>query len=88
MARVIVVGGHGKVALQLARILTERGDDVSSVFRNPDQSQSGSGLGLAIVKSVVDKHGGEVVLGEAPGGGLLASVRLPLAMAEAPQPML
>ncbi|MFH0130094.1 HAMP domain-containing sensor histidine kinase [Variovorax sp. EL159] len=57
-------------------------------FRNPDQSQSGSGLGLAIVKSVVDKHGGEVVLGEAPGGGLLASVRLPLAMAEAPQPML
>ncbi|MGJ7527526.1 sensor histidine kinase [Variovorax sp. GB1P17] len=57
-------------------------------FRNPDQNQSGSGLGLAIVKSVVDKHGGEVVLGEAPGGGLLASVRLPLAMADAPQPML
>jgi signal transduction histidine kinase len=57
-------------------------------FRNPDQSQSGSGLGLAIVKSVVDKHGGEVVLGEGPGGGLLATVRLPLAMADAPQPLL
>jgi nucleoside-diphosphate-sugar epimerase len=28
MPRVIVIGGHGKVALQLARILTERGDDV------------------------------------------------------------
>lgn len=38
MARVIVFGGHGKVALQLARILSERGDRVSSVFRNPDQS--------------------------------------------------
>lgn len=57
-------------------------------FRNPDQTQSGSGLGLAIVKSVVDKHGGEVALGETEGGGLKAIVRLPLAAAEAPQPML
>jgi uncharacterized protein YbjT (DUF2867 family) len=36
MARIVVIGGHGKVALQLARILSERGDEVSSVFRNPD----------------------------------------------------
>jgi signal transduction histidine kinase len=57
-------------------------------FRNPDQTQSGSGLGLAIVKSVVDRHGGSVVLDEALGGGLRATVRLPLAVAEAPQPML
>jgi uncharacterized protein YbjT (DUF2867 family) len=35
MARVIVIGGHGKVALQLTRILSKRGDEVSSVFRNP-----------------------------------------------------
>jgi two-component system sensor histidine kinase QseC len=57
-------------------------------FRNPDQSQSGSGLGLAIVKSVVDRHGGEVRLGAAASGGLLATVRLPLAAADVPQPML
>ncbi|SRR5258707_271539 len=38
MAHIMVIGGHGKVALQLARILTERGDEVSSVFRNPDHS--------------------------------------------------
>jgi uncharacterized protein YbjT (DUF2867 family) len=38
MARVIVIGGHGKVALQLARILTDRCDAVTSVFRNPDHS--------------------------------------------------
>ncbi|MGO9154798.1 NAD(P)H-binding protein [Mycobacterium sp.] len=41
MARVIdviVIGGHSKVALPLTRILTERGDEVSSVFRNPDHS--------------------------------------------------
>ncbi len=36
MARIILIGGHGKVALQLARILIERQDQVSSVFRNPD----------------------------------------------------
>lgn len=57
-------------------------------FRNPDQNQSGSGLGLAIVKSVVDRHGGEVALGETANGGLLATVWLPLAMADTPQPML
>lgn len=57
-------------------------------FRNPEQTQSGSGLGLAIVKSVVERHGGEVVLGEAAGGGLLATVRLPLAEADAPLPLL
>ena len=38
MAHIVVIGGHGKVALQLPRILTERGDEVSSVFRNPDHS--------------------------------------------------
>ncbi len=57
-------------------------------FRSPDQSQSGSGLGLAIVKAVVDRHGGEATLGAAVSGGLLATVRLPLAVAESPQPML
>jgi uncharacterized protein YbjT (DUF2867 family) len=36
MTRIVVLGGHGKVALHLARILTERGDQVTSVFRNPD----------------------------------------------------
>lgn len=38
MARIVIIGGHGKVALQLARILTDRCDEVSSVFRNPDHS--------------------------------------------------
>lgn len=41
MARIALIGGHGKVALQLARILTERGDEVSSVFRNPDHALAG-----------------------------------------------
>jgi uncharacterized protein YbjT (DUF2867 family) len=38
MSRIVVIGGHGKVALHLARALTERGDEVTSVFRNPDHA--------------------------------------------------
>ena len=45
MARVIVIGGHGKVALQLAPILIERGDEVTSVFRNPDHTDDVAGTG-------------------------------------------
>lgn len=39
----------------------------------------GTGLGLTIVKDFVELHGGTVRLNEAPGGGALFSVRLPLA---------
>ncbi len=38
MARIAVIGGHGKVALHLARILGENEDQVTSVFRNPDHT--------------------------------------------------
>jgi uncharacterized protein YbjT (DUF2867 family) len=36
MSRIAVVGGHGKVALHLAPVLVERGDQVSALIRNPD----------------------------------------------------
>jgi two-component system OmpR family sensor kinase len=39
----------------------------------------GAGLGLAIVAGVVERHGGRVAAANAPGGGALFSVRLPLA---------
>ncbi|MGE2719235.1 SDR family oxidoreductase [Mycolicibacterium celeriflavum] len=39
MARILIVGGHGKVALQLSGILSNRGVEVTSVFRNPDHSE-------------------------------------------------
>ena len=34
--RVAIAGGHGKVALRLTRLLTQRGDEVRSLIRNPD----------------------------------------------------
>lgn len=38
MQSVLIFGGHGKVALRLAAILSGRGDSVTSVIRNPDQA--------------------------------------------------
>lgn len=38
MSRVIVFGGHGRIALLLAPLLVERGAEVTSVIRNPDHS--------------------------------------------------
>src|SRR6201993_4853866 len=55
MARVIVIGGHGKVALQLARILTERGDQVSSVFRNPDHTDDVAATGAKPVVADIER---------------------------------
>jgi uncharacterized protein YbjT (DUF2867 family) len=37
--RVVIAGGHGKIALILERMLAERGDAVAGLIRNPDQAQ-------------------------------------------------
>ncbi|AFC42384.1 MULTISPECIES: SDR family oxidoreductase [Mycobacterium] len=55
MARIALIGGHGKVALQLARILTERGDDVSSVFRNPDHAGDVAATGAEPVTADIER---------------------------------
>jgi nucleoside-diphosphate-sugar epimerase len=36
--RVAIAGGHGKVAIRLARLLGERGDEVRSLIRKPEHS--------------------------------------------------
>ncbi len=38
---------------------------------------TGTGLGLAIVSSIVESHGGELTLANHPGGGAVATLRLP-----------
>ncbi|MBS1674754.1 MAG: NAD(P)H-binding protein, partial [Actinobacteria bacterium] len=37
MARILIFGGHGKVALLLEPLLTARGDQVTAVIRDPAQ---------------------------------------------------
>ncbi|GAA5037812.1 SDR family oxidoreductase [Microbacterium fluvii] len=38
MSRIIVIGGHGKVALLLEPLLVEAGHEVGAVIRDPDQA--------------------------------------------------
>ncbi|MFJ4046819.1 SDR family oxidoreductase [Microbacterium sp. NPDC089987] len=38
MTRILIFGGHGKVALLLAPLLSARGDEVKAVIRNPDHA--------------------------------------------------
>jgi uncharacterized protein YbjT (DUF2867 family) len=36
--RIAIAGGHGQIALHLARLLSDRGDEVRSLIRNPDHA--------------------------------------------------
>jgi len=55
MARVVIFGGHGKVALLLSPILSERGDQVTSVFRNPDHSEEVAVTGAVPVVADIEQ---------------------------------
>lgn len=35
---VVIAGGHGKIALHLERLLSDRGDSVAGLIRNPEQA--------------------------------------------------
>jgi len=48
-------------------------------YRRAAAQESGTGLGLAIVKAIAERHGAQIVLDEAPGGGLRATVSFPRA---------
>ncbi len=43
-----------------------------------NQDQGGTGLGLAIARDIARSHGGEIILGNSPLGGLRATVRVPV----------
>ncbi|MGN6189655.1 MAG: sensor histidine kinase [Conexibacter sp.] len=64
------------------------GEDPAALFerfwraegdRGRTRGAGGAGLGLAIVAGVVGRHGGTVAAANAPGGGAVFTVRLPLA---------
>jgi uncharacterized protein YbjT (DUF2867 family) len=46
---VVIAGGHGQIALRLARLLSERGERVRSLIRNPDHASDVSETGAESV---------------------------------------
>ncbi len=46
MSTIAIAGGHGNIALILGRLLTERGDTVRGLIRNPDQADDLRALGI------------------------------------------
>jgi two-component system OmpR family sensor kinase len=46
-------------------------------YRRAGAPEGGSGLGLAIVHAIAERHGAQVSLADADGGGLHVTVRLP-----------
>lgn len=49
MTRIAIIGGHGKVALELSRILSGEGADVTSFIRNPDHREDVAATGATAV---------------------------------------
>ncbi|MDH3738338.1 MAG: ATP-binding protein [Alphaproteobacteria bacterium] len=56
--------------------------EVFRPFFRLDQSRNvatgGTGLGLSIARDIVRSHGGDIVLSDAPAGGLRATIRVPI----------
>jgi two-component system, OmpR family, osmolarity sensor histidine kinase EnvZ len=84
---VLGVGFHGPAAVTVT--VDDDGPGIpearrESVFRpfesgaHPGSPGGGTGLGLTIARDIVRAHGGDIMLGESPLGGLRATIRLPL----------
>jgi uncharacterized protein YbjT (DUF2867 family) len=80
--RVVIAGGHGKIALRLERLLAARGDEVVGIIRNPAQAadlaeQGATALVLDLEKADVDSLAPELAgadaavfaAGAGPGSG-------------------
>jgi signal transduction histidine kinase len=65
--------GPGIPEPELKRVL----EPFYRVEESRSRETGGVGLGLAIALSAVQAHGGELVLGNRPTGGLRASISLP-----------
>lgn len=79
MAKVMIIGGHGKIALRAAPLLIESGHEVTSVFRNPAHGEDVTATGALPVVADVEQldtaglaelfQGQQVIVWSAGAGG-------------------
>ena len=65
--RVVIAGGHGKIALVLERLLSERGDSVAGLIRNPEQTADLEAAGAEPVVIDLEKASVDDVAGHLRG---------------------
>ena len=51
---------------------------VKNKFYKGSSKARGSGIGLAVCEEIVSRHGGELLIGNAEGGGCVVTIRLPV----------
>ena len=52
---------------------------VKKKFYKGSSKERGSGIGLAVCDEIITRHGGDLILENAEGGGVRVTIRLPLA---------
>lgn len=67
MSRIIVFGGHGRVALLLAPLLVARGDEVTAVIRNPAHAEEVAETGATPLVADVENADADAIAGLVAG---------------------
>ncbi|MBO0680299.1 NAD(P)H-binding protein [Mycolicibacterium sp. S2-37] len=65
--RVVIAGGHGKIALLLERLLSQRGDSVAGLIRNPDHTADLSEAGAEAIVVDLEKSSADELAGHLAG---------------------
>ncbi len=81
--RVVIAGGHGQIALQLSRLLSTRGDQVTGIIRNPGHADDLAAVGARatvldleqanpddVVSALAGADAAVFAAGAGPGSGL------------------
>jgi two-component system OmpR family sensor kinase len=70
--------GSVRVADSGPGIAQEHRQAIFEPFNRIVPLEQGAGLGLSLVKDIVERHAGSITVGDAPGGGALFEIKLPL----------
>ena len=97
---ILETGRQGKIKVRVhslnGHVSTEFTDDgpglkdpkrIFDPFYTTKSVGKGTGLGLSICYGIVKEHGGDITARNAPGGGAVIEVRLPVAVAVKPEPV-
>lgn len=71
MARILLIGGHGKVALLLEPLLVEAGHHVTAVIRNPDHRDDVAATGAAPLVADIEAFDTEQLTGLVSGNDVV-----------------